>query len=73
MKPECATCHDDNEVLLTCGDGKLRCPPCAIDAGFCLSCGEEIQGKDNFGFCGQCDPIELAGYAGGLMWDGELL
>jgi hypothetical protein len=60
MKKQCAVCHDDDEVLLECGDGKLRCPPCMADTGFCLSCGEKISQRDKHqnGFCGQCDPFE---------------
>lgn len=56
----CAVCHDDDEMLLECADGRLRCPPCMAETGWCLSCCSKISNPSAHpnGFCGQCDPFE---------------
>lgn len=59
MKKQCAACHDDDEVLLTCGDGKLRCPSCMAESGWCLSCGSKTRPMQPH--CAQCDPFDAPG------------
>lgn len=48
---ECRDCHADDEILITCGDRKLRCAPCAAAAGYCMSCGRRSREP----ICVQCE------------------
>jgi hypothetical protein len=56
----CVVCQDNDDLLLECADGQLRCPPCMVDAGWCLSCGSKITGgaRPELSLCGQCSPEE---------------
>ncbi len=59
----CAVCQDDDELLIACNDGNSRCPPCCVDAGWCIGCGSKIgktgkTGDPILGLCFYCRPIE---------------
>lgn len=56
----CAVCQDDDELLIGCTDGKDRCPPCCVDAGWCIGCGSKIgrNGDTAIGLCFFCRPDE---------------